>query len=320
MKYFDITKSIALLAIVAFLWFHGGKYIGNLNNSFVQPSILKTVGVDALKLSMIEANNAEVKKLRDGFAKEKSRILKAYEEDKKHTKEVLEELGEIKAKQKQTVNLINRGSDKITDPKNKLLKYEFKKIYAKDTNGVSFPVSWVQYFPNQTDDKRWKTGTYPLEYHTKVIETENTDGTFNRYAEMHLENNQMKETKGQQYPIKLENIEWAKVELEEHSWMLWNPRIGFGALSTSKCITPTLDISISSYGKTRRDMDWRFFTLGLGVTKADDSGALLVGSFEPFSWNIGNVLPLVENIFIGPVGTIDSDSTVGLGIKAAIPF
>lgn len=320
MKFFDVTKSITLLAAVAFLWFHGGKFVDSLSNTFVQPAVTRTIDENALKLARITASDEAVKDLRKEFEKENSKILADYEEQKKKTREVLDELGEVKAKQKQTRDLINRTSDKVTDPKKEILAYEFKKVYAKDTDGKSFPVAWVMYFPNQVAEKRWKTGTYPLEYHTKIVETENKDGTFNRYAEMYLENNQMDETEGKQYPIKLEEIEWAKVEKKERSWMWWNPRLGLGLVSTPECIAPTLDISIASYGRTRRDFDWRFISFGIGLYKNSNDSITYIGSFEPFSWNVGNALPLIENLFIGPVGIIDSNSGMELGVKAVIPF
>lgn len=320
MNYFDITKSIALVSVVAFLWFHGNSFVNSFSKPFVPPAVLRTIDDNALKLSRLAESDAAVKDLRKEFKAENSKILSDYEEQKRKTREVLEELGEVKAKQKQTRDLINRASDKVTDPKKEILAYEFKKVYAKDTDGKSFPVAWVMYFPNQVAEKRWKTGTYPLEYHTKIIETENKDGTFNRYAEMHLENNQMDETEGRQYPIKLENIEWAKVEKKERSWMWWNPRLGFGLISTPEYIAPTLDLSIASYGRTRRDLDWRFISFGLGITKDSDDSLTFIGSFEPFSWNVGNALPLIENFFVGPVGVIDSNSNVELGVKVVVPF
>jgi len=320
MKFFDVTKSITLLAVVAFLWFHGSSLVSGFNKPFIPPAVLKTIDDNALKLSRLAESNVAVEDLRREFEAKNSKILDDYEEQKKRTREVLEELGRVNAKQKQTVDLINRKSDKVTTPKKEILAYEFKKVYAKDTEGKSFPVAWAMYFPNQVKDKRWKTGTYPLDYYTKIIETENDDGTFNRYAEMHLENNQMDETKGNQYPIKLENIEWAKVEKKECSWRWWNPRLGFGLISTSKCVAPTLDLSIVSYGRTRRDLDYRFISFGLGIAKASDDSLTFIGSFEPFSWNVGNVLPLVENLFVGPVGAVDSNSTMELGVKVVIPF
>ena len=317
MNFFDITKSIALVAVIGFLWFHGNAIVNGFNKSSISPAVIKTIDDNAMKLSLLTASNKKVEDLRKDFESKNSKILANYEEQ---TKEVLEELGEVKAEQKQTRDLINRQSDKITNPKNEKLAYEFKKVYAKDIDGKSFPVAWVMYFPNQSDDKRWKSGTYPLEYYTKIIETENRDGTFNRYAEMHLENNQMDETEGNQYPIKLENIEWAKVEKKEKSWALWNPRLGFGVSVTPGYIAPTLDISITSYGRTSADLDWRFLIFGAGINKDSDDDLVLIGSFEPCSWNIGNALPLIENMFVGPIWSIDTNSETKLGVKIAIPF
>jgi hypothetical protein len=317
MNFFDITKSVTLVAVVAFLWFHGNAIVSGFSTPSIPAAIIETIDSNALKLASLTASNKKVDDLRKEFESKNSKILAEYE---KQTNEVLEELGEVKAEQKQTRDLINRQSDKITNPKNEKLAYEFKKIYAKDTEGKKFPVAWVMYFPNQSDDKRWKTGTYPLEYHTKIIETENRDGTFNRYAEIHLENNQMDETEGNQYPIKLENIEWAKVEKKERSWMWWNPRLGFGLIASPDYVAPTFDISMSSYGRTGVDLDWRFISLGLGLEKESDGDLVLIGSFEPCSWNIGKALPLIENMFVGPVWSIDTNSETKLGVKTVIPF
>lgn len=314
MKFFDITKSITLLAAVAFLWFHGGKFVSSFNNSFVQPAVLNTIDDNALKLSNLVVNDKAVKDLRKDFKVENSKILNDFEEQKKYTKEVLEELGKVSASQKQTRDLINRKSDKIATPKKKVLAYEFKKVYAKDTDGKQFPVAWVMYHPNQSEDKRWKTGTYPLEYHTKVIETENKDGSFNRYAEMHLENNQMEETKGIQYPVKLKNIEWAKVEEKECSWML-NPRLSMGGVVTTESIYPGLGLSFFSYGKTTRDMDWKFLSVGIG-----GNADTLFCFFEPVAWNFGNVIPLIENAFAGPIVDVNIGGGIGYGMGLSIPF
>jgi hypothetical protein len=59
-------------------------------------------------------------------------------------------------------------------------------------------------------------------------------------------------------------------------------------------------------------MDWRFLTLGIGGDKDE-----VYGYFMPVQYNIGNFIPLVENMFVGPfigVGT-DTDVTYGAGIS-----
>ena len=79
----------------------------------------------------------------------------------------MDEIGVVLGKLKQSVDLIDRDSDKVyVNEEKPIHSYEFKKVYANDSEGKEFPVAWVMYYPNQTPDKRWKSGTYPLEYHT----------------------------------------------------------------------------------------------------------------------------------------------------------
>jgi hypothetical protein len=176
------------------------------------------------------------------------------------------------------------------------------------------------FYPNRDKDKQWKVGTYPLEFKTTVIESENPDGTFNRYAETTVENNQMKETKGQSFKVKMEELKWEKFEQNEKQFFAWNPRVGFGGTFTTEDISPVLDFSFSSYGRTKRDMDWRFFTFGVGAHENADDDWVAQFSFEPFSWNLGNALPVIENLFVGPVVTVDTESDTGYGVKLSIPF
>lgn len=318
----DITKSLAVIAVVGFLWVHGTELVNVWTTPTViqQPEIIR-IDENAIKLSALQASNAMADKLKAEFEAEKSQILAAWKEDKKRTKEKLDELGKVSAKLKQTVDLLRRESDKTYVGKSgkEKLTYDFKIIRATDAKGEKFPVAWAMYYPNQKPEKRWKTGTYPLEFYTKVIETENPDGSFNRYAEVTLENNQMKETKGKTFAVKLEDIQWAKYERNEKEWFWWNPRLGLGAIFTSNFFSPELDISLSSYGKNKVNMDWRFFTFGIGVTEDKDDKADVTFSFSPAQWNFGKKVPLIENSFVGPVLGWSEEGT-SVGLKFSIPF
>jgi len=319
---FDLTKSIALVAVIGLGWYYGHMFFKQQTSETTKPPT-KTEIEYAMKLASITASNSTAEQLKKEFAAEKSKILEAYERDKKSTKETLTELGKIKAELKQTRDLLDRKSDVVYKPKEEeKLKtaYEFKKIYTKDAEGAEFPIAWSMFFPNQTEDKLWKTGTYPLEYNVRVIETENPDGKFNRYAEVFAMNNQMKETKGMEFKLKVTDIQWAVVEQKEKRLFWWNPRIALGGIVNPDGISTGLNISTTSYGRTKRDMDWRFFTFGLGVVKDKYDSWRGVASFEPVSFNIGTKLPLIDNLFIGLVGTIDTDSTTNVGVQISIPF
>lgn len=319
---FDIVKSIAVVVVLIFLWTKGSAIIDGFNKPQPKPPEIIRIDENAIKLSAITASNAMAEKMRKQWAAEKNELLAKYEEDRKKTGEILDELGRIKGELKQTRDLINGKSDHTytseTKPENTQV---FKKIYAKAADGERFPIAWSIYYPFKPEGEQWKTGTYPLEFYTDILESENPDGTFNRSVKLYAMNNQMKETKGKEFKLYLDKnaIQWQKYERKEKSFLWWNPRLALGGAATSQNVSAQLNLSLSSYGKTAGDMDWRFFTFGAGGAK-DNNNWKTIFSFEPFSWNLGKPLPLVDNIFVGPVLTIDSKTEYGYGLQISVPF
>jgi len=115
-------------------------------------------------------------------------------------------------------------------------------------------------------------------------------------------------------------LDWAKSEKNDKSFYLWNPRLGIGGLATNDFAAPKLDISLSSYGKTKRDMDWRFITLGVGYSNYESDNKDFIFEFSPAQWNFGNVVPLIENAFIGPsIGWVIPGNT-SFGFSISVPF
>ena len=226
------------------------------------------------------------------------------------------ELGKVIASIKPNVE-IKVASDKIYSGKDELNDYVFKKVYQMDSNGSEkYPIGWVQYFPNRPEGQKWKTGTYPLEVHEEIVVTKDKSGTESSIAQAWIENNTMKETKGQKFPIKLESLSWVKRETENPKSFMFNPRVSLAMVFTSE-FYPSLDMSFFSYGVTKRDMDWKFLEFGLG--KSNDS---MMFSFSPIQYNLGINLPIVENFFIGPYIGLGNDltETIVYGVGVDIPF
>jgi hypothetical protein len=176
------------------------------------------------------------------------------------------------------------------------------------------PVAWAMFYPYQIPDKQWKFGTFETKVDVKVVQSETKEGNNSRYVEVNLYGKDDKEL-----IVKDVNVDWAVKRIKDKSFNWWNPRLGLGASGTNKMIGPRIDLSIFSYGKTNVDIDWRFLSFGIG-THSDNDESEVFWSFEPFSWNLGKSLPLVENIFIGPliVYGLDFDRSYGLGIS--VPF
>lgn len=57
----------------------------------------------------------------------------------------------------------------------------------------------------------------------------------------------------------------------------------------------SLGLSLSGYGKTVNDLDWRFFRLSF-----DLAGSSPGVGFTPALWNMGKYIPLLSNIWIAP--------------------
>ena len=331
----DITKSIVAAILVIFVLYYGKEFIDNFKPSKeIPPAVLLQLDANKVMLQNLMANDyaakALVKQLQDAKG-EQAEFLKYVMAENKKKNAQLEEVGVVVAKLDRTVTKLReeatvakdapKTGNVTEDARRDKLSYEMKEIYSKDAKGNDLPIAWAMYFPNQDPDKKWKTGSYPLEYYTTVVESENKDGSFSRSAEAHVENNATKESKGKEYPIKITDFKWEKFERKEKSFSWWNPRLGLGLTATSNDLAPKLDFSIASYGKTVVDMDWRFLTFGIGaVQSGPDSSWKTIGSFEPFSWNVGKALPLIENLFVSPTITYDSKSEVSYGVGIAIPF
>jgi len=309
-----VTKSVVLVLFIIFVFFNFNKILNKFNQTPPQKPQIIQIQDNAL-LIKLAADNQKIKELELELKEKNSLILKYAKENK----EKVDEIGVIKSKLEQTVKLQQSSSHVYLN--GKITDHHFIKIYKKASDGTEFPVAWAMFHPNQTDpNKLWKTGTYPLEFNVNVIETENDKGTFNRYAELNVENNQMEETKGNKYPVKITRLDWGKSERNDKSFYLWNPRLGVGGVVTNDIAAPKLDISLSSYGKTKRDMDWRFLTLGVGYSNYEDANGNFVFEFTPAQWNFGNAVPLIENAFIGPsVGCTDSGKT-SFGFSISVPF
>lgn len=330
----DIVKTFALIGLAGFIWVKGSALVDSLTSKPEVPAeVLVQMESNKNMIANLRANNAEARALIAQLKAEKgeqSRLLEYVEEENKKKDAHLEELGVVVAKLERSVEKLRSEAtvakapritgDEDEDKRREELSYEFKKIYTKDSEGNEFPYAWAMYFPNKPKEERWKVGTYDVEFYATVVESETEQGTYDRAVEMHIENNFLTETKGKEYPIQITDFKWEKFEKVEKRMRWWNPRIGFGGLFTNKDIAPKLDLSLSSFGRTKRDMDWRFFVFGVGVSQDDEDDVKIIGSFEPLSWNIGNILPIIENLFVGVALTYDTENETTVGASVSIPF
>ncbi len=226
----------------------------------------------------------------------------------KERKQLITDVGEIVASVKGD-NAKEVDSDYYEDGSR---SFDQVIVYAKDTEGKEYPIGHVYYSPLIDGNDKWSTRDVPLDFHTKVVLAENEDRS-DAMAETYITTDYLPDTKGVKFPVATTKIEWVKAPPKEKRWM-FNPRISLG-MSIGDSVFPNLTLSSFSYGRTKVDMDWRFLGVGIGADKDD-----FFFQFTPVEWNVGTKMPIVDNLFIGPYISVNSDSDTGFGADISIPF
>jgi hypothetical protein len=313
MKFFNFSISnvlkVGILVFLAiFLWHYASIYMDIQRERAIKEPKIIYLENNAVKMQLV-ASKAKVKELKKILESKDSTILKAVKDGRERIDEIARIKGQLKSTRK-----LQQGSSHVY-LKGRKFDHHFIKIYNTAADGTEFPIAWAMFHPNQDDpSKLWKVGTFNMEFYVDIIETENRDGTFNRYVELSLENNKNSKTKGLVFPVEITDIRWAKNPIKDKRFS-WNPRLSICGVITNESVYPGLGLSLFSYGKTTGDMDFKFLSVGLGGTKTD-----VYGFLEPFSWNFGKALPLMENAFVGPVVSINTESKIGYGLNLSIPF
>jgi len=300
LKIIGITVFIILLSIGSYASYRA---IDNVFNRYSPEELNKQTLLIASGVvsQQIEISNKV-------FREEMKGISNAIKDSFKERGQRITDLGNTVAVLKQTVDKM-KASDHVY-AKGSLSDNEFVKIYNKDADGEAFPIAWAMYQPNQTKEKRWKTGTYPLEFRSTIVLGE-SEKRSDSVVKMWVENNQMKETKGKKFPIDIKEISWSRAE--QKNKFMFNPRFSLGIASTMSEIYPSLDLSFFSYGISKSDMTWRFLEIGIGGTDTPYLLATLLG------YNIAKNLPLVQNVFLEPFVDTDFINT-GYGLRISVPF
>lgn len=318
-----VVVVIIILSFLSISLYTNNSYLRSKNNNY-KVEIDKNIAVISNAKSDNEKANALIKELKAKNGEQAILINKI------NSSSHINAIGTTKAVIPPSVNresnktaIHNKLQPKPNDDaktisvKNRL-EYFFTKIYAKDSADNNLLMGWAMFFPNEVESKRWRTGTYPLEFNHTVIETEHKDGTFDRAVEVHITNGKNSETRDREYPIDIKDIKWERFEISDKSMSWWNPRISIGSMVYSR-IAPALDISLMSYGRTEVDMDWRFLSFGVGYHKSRDI-SFINATFTPVSWNVGKCLPIIDNLFIGPQVIVEDFNSIHYGAGISVPF
>ena len=92
---------------------------------------------------------------------------------------------------------------------------------------------------------------------------------------------------------------------------------GFGRPNNIVSVGLDLGLSLSSYGETKTDSLLRLFRFGLGYDAERRAGHL---SLAPITFNIGNPLPLLTNLYLTPMVALDTAGGFILDLGAGVQF
>jgi hypothetical protein len=305
---FDIAKFIGMGLLIAFVFFNYGKFTNWMNKPNTDPELIAKI--EMLEAGLAKAsgptNTDELKKLIADLKKDNSIALEAINKANKKVDEITVVVTELKASSK-----IQSG-DSHKDPDMPTRDFADTVVSRPDSKGEDLPMARVFYHPEIEDDP-WTIQNFPLRLHTNVLQTEQEDGTYSNYIETYFTNDFVLSSKGKKYYFD-SDIQWAKREIKDKKFS-FNMRLGLTGNVSQESVFPGLDLSFFSYGRTKRDLDWRFLSLGLGY--GDDK---LYGYIIPFQYNIGNFIPLIENMYIGPMFGVSTESETIYGGSLSVLF
>jgi len=341
-NYLEIIKAIIFIVVLVAIGFAVLKGYTLVNNQLAfQEERHKIELEEARKYRIYDADQAanlaranteigslksEISKLKDE-AKSKDNALKEALADIKARKEKITNLGLTIASLENDIRKLRTESSHeykagTNDPNE---QYFIDIMYpVKDKEGKvekEIPYAWAIFYPNKPDAEKWKYGIYKLDYNIRTIQTEQKDGHTNTYTEVWFENNQRKASRDYRVPVKIESSEFKQEDIKEQSFYWWTPHLSLNldaALKTdaSSAVGGGISFSTSGYGRTENDLSWKLIDIGLST-----NGSETWAKFTPFSYNIGEHIPLISNTFIGPfVGYEFNDGSTIYGLGLSIPF
>jgi hypothetical protein len=171
-------------------------------------------------------------------------------------------------------------------------------------------------------DKPWDVTVYPRTYKVTTVLGQDEDGRHYAYNKFTVE------TQGKEHPVEVtqakmqETLPESKLRFSPRFYLGLGGGVAIDATGTGSpvpkgFVQPHLQVSFLSLGKTKVDPDWSFLGVGLGYEAPLNRGSLVI---SPVSYNVGHHLPLVNNLFIGPLLGVDTarNVTISAGVQVGL--
>ena len=170
------------------------------------------------------------------------------------------------------------------------------------------PVPWGKVGFSAWKKQPWDLEVYPRKYRATTVLSMNEDGRHFAHSKLTVE------VGDEKVPVPI--TEHKLVEVLPESSFRFSPRLYMGIDGGVKAnppahaeLIPNLQLMLFSYGKTRINPEWTFLGIGLGYEAVAEGVAIII---SPINYNVGQHLPFVDNVHVGPAVSIDPDSNLSL--------
>jgi len=327
----DITKAVVAIAFVGYLWVQVNTVGDALDRWLNKPEARGITETQIQRIAenvmhaQVVANKAQFNELRREMEESNSKALEAAQAIIKEQGGSITELGQAIGRLNGSINEIKKGGIIRIDAEDPEKVVEIIPADRPDAKGQMIPAGNMYFNPGMKDpDERFTYVPAPLDFYFDIVHTQDDSGDYNEggvTVSMEVESPTIpyKDARGnrikdKRYAMDVKSWKYAKKPIRDKKFM-FNPRVGLGGALTTEFLAAQLDVSFWSYGKTNVDMDWRFINIGAGGTSD-----IFEATFVPVSYNIGKLLPIVDNIFLGPAFGVDSDSQSSYGGTLSVPF
>lgn len=129
----------------------------------------------------------------------------------------------------------------------------------------------------------------------QMVETRTSSGAVNHYLNLYALGPNGEKTQR----LNLQEFNVVVKDLTKPKWWWWSPHIDIGALglvdqNLKLHAGGSLGFSVGGYGHTKNDLSWRYLRLSLDLSKKAGIG------ISPVVYNMGEFLPLISDLWIGP--------------------
>lgn len=168
-------------------------------------------------------------------------------------------------------------------------------------------------------EKPWDLEIKPRSYYSTTVLGQDAEGRHYAHSQFQIE------VDGKTYTVPVADAKL--VEEVPSASFSFNPRLYLGVDGGAVRrndntmnpihaeLLPNIGIGLFSYGKTKTNPEWSFPTIGVGYASQSETVAIHVA---PVNYNVGQVLPLIENLHLGPSISVDFNGTVGIYVGARV--